>query len=390
MTVATKDASRTILIGVTSDVSLGFHEGVPEELSRNGWDVHLVSAAGPALASMAQASGAQAHAIEMKREPSPILDLHALSKWFRLIRVVKPEVVLLGTPKGSLLGMIAARLGGTPRRIYFMHGLRLETSRGLRRQLLWLFEWMTCRLATDVLAVSSSLRHAAINAGVVKSDKIAVLGRGSANGIDLTRFTHSRSSAPIKSLRLSLGLDEDLPTIGFVGRIVSDKGLKILARALSILAGRSVEAQVLVVGASESKESTNLLSKLNATGLPVVYAGPVADTSPYFALMDVFCLPSKREGLGLVLIEAMASRVPVVATRITGIVDVVDHRVTGFLVDPYDESALADALQEALCQTDMLRKMVDDAHDMVSREFDRPSVQRRLIRYILLQAPVPK
>jgi len=234
----------------------------------------------------------------MERQPSVARDLIALIRWIRLIRSVAPDVTLIGTPKAALLGHFAGRICGVPRRIYSLFGLRVETATGVMNRLLITLERATIRNSTEVISVSHSVEKLAVEMGLMALSKSTVLGLGSCNGVDVRR--HRALAADTErsaALRKSLGVVDGVPVIGFVGRLTRDKGLPELAKALRLLKERGVEAQLLAIGGVDDESGQTALHLLEATGQLIVSTGYIEDTAPYYALMDVFCLPSLREEL---------------------------------------------------------------------------------------------
>jgi hypothetical protein len=148
----------TIVLATTVDVSLTLLKGFPAFLVSRGWDVHVVSSGGPRLSALGEIDGVTVHVIPMRRAPSPFADAIALRAWVRLLRRLQPTVVSLGTPKASLLGLVAARICRVPARQYLLRGLRLHTTRGVLRAVLRISERMAMAMSTDVVAVSASLR----------------------------------------------------------------------------------------------------------------------------------------------------------------------------------------------------------------------------------------
>lgn len=380
-------AQRRILLGVTAEISLILLKGFPEYLRAHGWDVHVVSGAGPDSPTEAAAQGVAFHSIPMRRQPSPLHDLRSLLAWMKLLRRVKPDVIFVGTPKAGLLGTLAGRLVRVPRRIYILRGLRLDTATGPRRALLSLMERITMSCAHEVIAVSPSLRRKAMDLNLVHSGKIRVLGDGSSNGVDLA--AHDRAhfdQDQIRELRASLGLLPDIPVIGFVGRLTVDKGLIPLAEARKILDADGVDHQLLIVGGLDEGEEVDALHTLRSVGRPPIETGHVSSPAIYYHLMDALCLPTLREGFPNVVLEAAASGVPTVTTDATGAVDSVVDGVTGFIAETGNASSLSEALRRVLTATPVERKhWGDSARKDARARFSREDVWRRTAEYLEAQ-----
>ncbi len=178
-----------ILVGVTSPQTCLVLRGRLRALREAGFRVSLISGPGELLEQTAQREGVEAFAIPLKRGIAPLSDLVALIRLCRLLRRLKPDIVEFSTPKAGLLGSIAAKLCGVPARVYLLRGLKLETSRAIKRRILLAAERMAASCCHVVLCNSHSLRAQALQLGVASAEKLVVLGDGSSNGVDLERFS---------------------------------------------------------------------------------------------------------------------------------------------------------------------------------------------------------
>jgi glycosyltransferase involved in cell wall biosynthesis len=309
----------------------------------------------------------------MKREPSPVADLRALIGWVRLLRRVRPAIVSVGTPKAGLLGGLAARMTRVPARVYHLRGLRLETTTGVRRRVFTALERTAMASAHTVVAVSASLRQRALDLRLVDEARIRVLGHGSSNGVVIPAATPTPAERTAR--RRELGLVDDVPIIGFVGRLTTDKGLDVLADARSILEDRGVDHQMLIVGGVDEGAAPSILATLRSVGRPPIETGHVPDAREYYAAMDLLCLPTLREGFPNVVLEASAAGVPTVTTDATGAVDSVVDGVTGRIAATGDPLSLADRLQELVeAGPDARGRMGDAARTRAERDFSREHV----------------
>jgi len=331
-------------------MTLRFLSGQIGHMQAEGWDVHAISSPGPDLAEFGREYGVTVHSVPMHRAITPMADLRSVVALVRLLRAIRPLVVHAHTPKAGLLGMVAARLARVPVRIYHIHGLPLMTATGVRRRLLTWAERVACRCAHRVLCVSASVRDVAIQEGLCRPDAIAVPLGGSINGVDADdRFRPERWESGRRRTRTGLGLPEHAVVVGYVGRIVRDKGMVELAAAWERLRRTRDDVHLLLVGPLEPQDPVppEVLSMLR-TDPRVHMTGMDWHTPPLYAAMDLVVLPTYREGLPVVPLEAGAMRLPVVATRVPGCVDAVVDGVTGTLVPAYDAGALAHAIEEYL------------------------------------------
>lgn len=364
---------RRVALVVTSEVSArAFYRGYPAFLRSRGWDVTLVSDSTGDLERLASAEGVHAMPVRMSREPSPLKDLGALRRMRRALRRLRPDVVVTATPKAGLLGMLAARSTGVPVRVHQLWGLRLETERGFRRQVFRALERLTADRATLVIANSRSLADAADAEGIGHG-RIEVVGPGSAMGIDLDLFSASSPREPLDAESAAFVQSARSNVVGFVGRLTEDKGIPTLLQSLEILQQRGVAVAALLVGTSESEAVDDLVTD-TATRVRIHRVSQVADPRAYLAAMDVFCLPTLREGFPNVILEAAALGIPAVTTTATGARDSVIEGKTGLLVPPLDARLLADALERVLSDTALRRSMGAAAAARVHAEFDRRAI----------------
>jgi glycosyltransferase involved in cell wall biosynthesis len=336
---------------MTVPESLGFLNGQVRYMRERGYELSIVTSPGEGLTAFGEREGVQTHPLEMPRKITPAQDLRSVAALTALLRRIRPDLVHAHTPKGGLLGMMAATAAGISRRVYHMRGLPMETAQGARRALLASTERVSCGLAKQVIAVSPSLRDAAIRHRLCPPHKIRVLAGGSGNGVDAHgRFDPAQVGASAREeVRRELGLPEDAVVLGFVGRLVRDKGVCELAEAWAAVRGEFPGAALVVVGPFEPRDPvpTDVQRALERDPR-VVLTGPRRDTPRLYAAMDIVVLPTYREGFPNVLLEAGAMERPVIATRVTGCVDAVDDGRTGVLVPPRDSSALADAMRAYL------------------------------------------
>lgn len=361
-----------ILLATTVDVSLDLMRGFPAYLSEQGWDVHVVSAGGPRLNTLGQHAGITVHSLPMERRPHPIADLKSLCRWISLIRRIRPDLVAVGTPKAGLLSMVASAAVGVRRRVYILRGLRLETATGVGRALLFAAEWLAMACSHKVLAVSSSLRNRIVDMRLCRRRKVIVLGSGSSNGVDLDAHSASRAGLPCAWM-----MEEGLPVVGFVGRIVADKGLFDLADALCVMREIGTMCQLLVVGQFDDEDGDRIMHALVDAGQPLIKCGYLPDATAAYKAMDVICLPSRREGFPNVILEAAAAGRPAVVSAATGNVDAVLDGVTGYVVPVGDSDALAAALADLIADEALRRQMGKAARTRVMREFQRSHVWER-------------
>lgn len=313
-----------------------------------GFDVAVAAAPGDDLDIVAEQEGVEVFPVPMCREISPLTDLRSIHSLQRVIRRWKPEIVNASTPKGGLLGMLAARISRVPVRIYTLRGLRLETATGGRRALLMRTERIAAKCSHRVLAVSSSLADRYVELGLAPREKVATPAAGSSNGVNAGRFANLDREQSRRDLKISF----TAPVVGFVGRLTRDKGVVELVQAFERIYAEQPEARLLLVGDFESGDPVPIETIDRIRNHPaILQTGFVADVARCYAAMDVLAFPSHREGFPNVPLEAATAGIPVVGYWATGTVDAVVHGETGTLVEIGDVESLTAALAQYLAES---------------------------------------
>lgn len=379
---------------VTAALSAGFFRGQLAYLIANGCDVDFVSGPGPQL-DATRDQGARPWAIPMEREIAPLRDLVSLWRLWRLFRRTHPDLVVAGTPKAGLLGTIAARLAGVPRVVYTLHGLRLETTSGWKRRLLWFAEWLACHAAHGIRSVSPSLRTRMIDLGLTTPEHCVVVGSGTSNGVDVEHWR--RTSAAERAgweTRDRLRISQTAPLIGYVGRLTRDKGIGELYAAFTRLRRTYPDLRLLLVGGFEVGDPVPAALRFRIeTDSAVSITHFVTEVAPYYWAMDILALPTYREGFPGAPLEAQAASVPVVTTDATGAADAIVDGITGLRVQVGDADALTAALDRLLGDAELRSRMGRAGCKWVRERFARETVWQELLisyRSTLKTAQVPQ
>jgi glycosyltransferase involved in cell wall biosynthesis/dTDP-4-amino-4,6-dideoxygalactose transaminase len=373
------EALFTVAHVTTIGLSLHFLRGQAAVLRKSGASLHAISSPDAESAVFRDEEGVPLHPIPMTRRITPLRDLVALWRVWRTLRRIRPQVVHAHTPKGGLLGMIAAFIERAPARVYHLRGISWLTASGPRRWLLRLADRTSCLLAHRVLAVSRSTREIAIEQGLCAPEKIKVLLSGSGQGVDTKRFTPAAESARLAA-RAAYGITADALVVGFLGRIVRDKGLGELAGAWRSLSAKESRLHLLLAGKPDPDDApaTALLEALQSDPR-VHYVGHDWDTPRLYAAMDLVALPTYREGFPNVALEAAAMGLPIVASRVPGCTDAVVDGVTGTLVEPRDAVALADGLASYLADAGLRERHGKAGRGRVMAEFRREAILEAIV-----------
>ena len=370
-----------ILHAVTSSLSLVVLRGQLRYLKACGFHPAVLSAPGAFVEESRQQESVPVFLIPMEREVSALEDLRSLGRIWQLLRRVRPTLCNAGTPKAGFLVTLAAWLAGVPCRVYTMRGLRLETARGPKRYLLYATERITCACAHRVICVSPSLRDRAVAMKLVSASRALVLASGSSNGIDVSRFVPTparvqRAAEIRREFELGSG-----PVIGYIGRFTRDKGVAELITAFDQIRRRLTGVSLLLIGSDEPGDALDVAVRARIdAGLGIRAIPFQSDIAPYYLAMDLFVLPTYREGFPNTVLEAQAAERPVVTTMATGAIDSVVDGKTGTLVPVGDSEALAEAIVTLLTQPAKARSMGLAARERVEREFRQEMVWGELVK----------
>lgn len=319
------------------------------------------------------------HFVGIVRPISPWRDAQALLSLFLFFRTGRFDIVHSVSPKAGVLAMLAARMAGIPHRIHTFTGQVWITHHGAKR---WLLKQVDCLLAgltTRALVDSPSQRNFLIAEGVIAMEKTEVIGKGSICGVDGERFRPDIEMR--RKLRDEFGIPQAAPLLLFLGRLNRDKGVLDLARAFVKVADSFADAQILFVGPDEEDMARHVINICKIVQTRVQFVKYTAFPEHFMASADVFCLPSYREGFGMVIVEAAAAGIPAVASHIYGITDAVIDRFTGFLHPPGDVDAIVQQISTLLSNLERCREMGALARRRTLADFSREESSQGLLAF---------
>lgn len=320
-------------------------------------------------------------AVGMARKISPLQDLITLFELYRLFRRERFDLVVSVVPKAGLLGMLAAFLVGVPYRVHIFQGEVWASRRGLMRGLLKAMDRVIAKSATHVLAVSQSERQFLEEQGVARSGQVRVLGSGSISGVDMVRFRPDPEAR--SNFRKVHGIPDDAVVCLFLGRLTADKGVFDLVQAFALSGEKNPKLWLVLVGPDEEGVSQQLRFALKGeTTRRMLVEGFTHTPERYIAAADFLCLPSYREGFGMVVIEAAAAGIPSVGSRIYGVSDAIVEDETGLLVPPGDAMQLAVALSRLAGDEALRARLALAGRTRVENEFKQEKVVAGYVNYL--------
>ena len=293
------------------------------------------------------------------RKISPLQDLKTLFSLWRLLIREKPSMVHTHTSKGGILGRLAAKLAGVPVIIHTPHGHVFYGHFGpLVSRLFLLTERLMARITDQMVALTQPEKNDYVALSVFGPEKVAKIH----SGVDVDRFMNVQVN--IAEKKKELGLNSKGLVVGTVGWLLPIKGPMHLLKAMSNVWESHLETSLIFIGKGDLEIGLKEEARRMGVSGKVVFLGWRDDIPEIMQTIDIFVLPSLNEGMGRVLVEAMAAGKPVVASRVGGILDLVKEGRNGFLVEPGDEKGFAIAIKKLLKDKKMRDEMGKRGREM--------------------------
>ena len=356
-------------------------------MSENGYEVIALSSDDECFDSMLHEQGdIRGIRVNMERHTSPLRDLKALIRIYKIFRKEKPFIVHTHTPKAGLLGMLAGKLARVPHRLHTTAGLPLLVYSGLYRKVLNAMERLTNACATQVFPNSFNMMKIMEDLKLCKPKKMKVIGNGSSNGIDTEHFSVKKTvEDTVKdrdAWRRELGLKDDDFAFVFVGRVVKDKGINELVNCMRRLLQQYNNCRLITVGRYESNldpiDPENVeFFKSNESA---IFMGWQKDVRPFLMAADALVFPSYREGFPNVVMQAGAMGLPAIVTDINGCNEIIEEGKNGRIIPPHNEDALFDMMEWFLNNLHEVKLMSSNAREMIVSRYDRQAIWQEILK----------
>jgi len=317
-------------------------------MQSKGWRVVSVCSTG-SLVPQLRKDGYPVETINISRSLNPLKALVSLYQLIKFFHRENFDVVHVHTPVAALVGRLAARIAKVPFVIYTAHGFYFHERMPWGKYLFYLWLERFAGHFTNLLFTQSDEdAQTAIRKRILPATRVFAIG----NGVDPEQF-NERIIVDGRVLRGELGIPQNAFVITYIGRLVKEKGLIEFLKAAKIVAARFSTAWFLIIGERlksdhSSSIERDLVSAKEVLGRRLVEVGYRNDIPLCLAASSALCLPSWREGMPRVIIEAMMMSRPVVATDIRGSREEVVDQETGILVPVQSPLALADAFERMI------------------------------------------
>ena len=303
----------------------------------------------------------------MERDINIKKELAAAKELWKLFREIKPDVVHLNSSKAGGLGALAARFAGVKRIVFTAHAWAFNENRGsLSKMTISFFHWLTVILSHCTIAVSESVKEQVIHMPFLK-DKIEVIHLG------MDPFECKTK----EEARAELHMTADAVWIGTVSELHPVKGIPYAIDAIALLRETHPYLQFYIIGEGEQRQLIEKQITKRRLESVVHLAGFVDDAKSYLKAFDIFVLSSLSEAFGYSLIEAGLAGIPVIATSVGGIPEVIDD--AGILVPPRNGRALADAIKKLLDTPEEKDRLAGALHARVLAEFTKDAMVKKTV-----------
>ena len=281
--------------------------------------------------------------LDMPRGVNILNSIKSVISLIRLLKIEQFDFIQYSTINAAIYASIASFITGTKIRVYHMMGLRFVGLHGIAKFITKFFERLVCIFSTHIDCVSKSCMEVAITNKIFNPKKGYIVWNGSSSGVNLLKFDITKKLLWRKEIRGKFKiLDCDI-VYGFVGRITKDKGIDELLQAFKYL--NIQNTKLLIVGDFESQQNLNQdLLTWAFSNKNIIFHKSVTDIEKYYASFDVLVLPSYREGLPTVIIEAQAMGVPVIISDIPAANDSMIKNKTGLVVRTKDPINLSQGM----------------------------------------------
>jgi glycosyltransferase involved in cell wall biosynthesis len=311
---------------------------------------------------------------ELVRRIYPLSDLRAFFKLIRIFREERPHIVHTHTSKAGLLGRWAARLAGVPVIIHTPHGHVFWGYFNRWKTAVYIFlERLTATITDRIITLTGQEKKDHLRHHVTHENKFTVIH----SGVDLCRFSNVQAHGT--EMKNKLGIPERTFVVGTVGRLTHIKGHKYLIEAARKILLTRPDMTFIFLGDGELMN--DLKSQAASSGIydKVRFLGWREDVAEVMSTFDLFVLPSLNEGMGKVLVEAMAMGKPIIASHVGGISDLIKNEENGLLVPPEDAEAIARSIL-ILHSSPMKRKEMGEKGKAIAVEYGADSMVQKIDR----------
>jgi len=331
------------------------------ELKNQGYDVTVFTSAGGKLIEKVKESDMQVVLVpDMVREINLVKDIKAVFNLYRIFKSGKFDIVHCHSSKAGILGRTAAKLAGVRKIIYTAHGFVFNEPMGKIKRFIYInIEKIGAKFGDKIIAVSKKDCDSAIERNLVKNNKLLFIP----NAIP---EISSESLRNVNELKLELQIPETEFVIGTISNFYETKGHVYLIEAAKKLYDEGYKFKTVFAGEGPKM---NDMMELSKDYRDIVYLGYREDNYDIMNVMDLFVLPSIKEGMPYVILEAMSLGKPVLCTKVGALIDMISDGINGYIVEPQKSDLIYDKLKWILNNRDKLKDIGKSGKTYVSENF---------------------
>ncbi len=309
---------------------------------------------------------------ELVRRIDPVTDFRALLALIRLMRIYRPDIVHTHTSKAGLLGRWAAWLSGIPFIVHTPHGHIFSGHfSGLLSKIFFIAEKLTDPITDRLIALTDGEKRDYVALSLAREDKMVTIH----SGVDISAFAVDKIDTP--AVKAGLGIPVERVVVGALGWLLPIKGPEVLFSAMERVWKDHPDTHLVYVGKGALEDRLRERAIRQGVTAKVHLLGWREDVAKLIHSMDIVVQPSFNEGMGRVIVEAMAAGKPVVGTAVGGITDLIEDDVNGFLVPVGDDTALAAAISR-LAADPVMREEMGKAGAVRARQYDVAGMVRKV------------
>lgn len=352
-------------------------------MESEGWLVTTVCSNGRSISKL-RSKGYKIHTIPIARSMNPFKAIRSVILLYLYFKKQKFDIIHVHTPVAALLARIAAKFSCKSYIVYTAHGFYFHDNMNvLKKQIFIILEKIAGKITNLLFCQSQEDAVDAAKYGIMNKENIIIIG----NGVDVSKYDNEIYDSQFNQIRTELKIPLEAKVIGIVARMVKEKGYyELLQSAINLSEKHNDLYFILIGGKLESDHDTGIEKKLeiakNKIGNRLIDLGLRNDVARLISIMDIFCLPSHREGLPRTIIEAMFLKKPVVATNIRGCREEVIHNKTGMLVQVKNHQALTNALDYLLNNLDIAKQMGENGKIVAQKFYNEKNIVQLQIKNI--------
>lgn len=320
--------------------------------------------------------------IPINRNISLFSDLKCFFKLLFYMFRDRPDITITLTPKGGLLGIATSFLTFVKKRVHYFTGQVWVTKKGLLKKLLKLIDKIIFNMCTDVLSDSYHQKKFLEDKKIVSQDSLKVLANGSICGVDTSRFypnTNYRSE-----IRKNYNISSDSIILLFLGRLSKDKGILDLVNVFNEILIKKISKDIFLFLVGSDEENIKIkIEALCKKNLKKIFFIEFTDyPEKYMAAADIFCLPSYREGFGMAALEASACELPVITSKIYGLIDAVKENHTGLFHEVKNKEQMKRCIIRLVEDEKLRETLGKQGRERVLKDFQQEYVTNEFVKFI--------